>query len=677
VACLIALPATAVLRALAGFDRDLAEHGVTERYSESGMSALIQLVGDEIAGIDRRASAGGGEAPRLRGIADAGRRVLARVSELKDPSAASAAYPALKSLLYSMRTAAGGVRHGHKVETALRVLGNLKLEIPYLSPDERTRPLTPAEVALEAANLADPVTGRRYGDPAELAGLSSDEVSRLDVGPDDYLWYDEKELGELKAQHGGAWRALEARVETRVSGKIQRPYALESARRILRFRDIGSSGTSPKVYAEDLHGRAWMVKWGDEVQTEPLANHLYAELGGRFTDLVYANSSGRADLVLVLEADRKGNAEDECSSISTFEELRRCLRVSKFKFDVSAHVADHGVITESMLREEPFASAKAPTAHLVGREFVTFNESLVEFQAEGSDGFERLGAAPMSARGVRSDRAKRGLAVFTYWIHNKDAKDDNNKGLVDAANATYVEYVHDMGASLGNAFVSGNPNLLTVGEDFVRRRGHTVRFRGDMLYVPKTFDATTCADALWMARKIGRLTPEEIVGAAAATRWPDFQRDVVASRLVARRNDLVRAFEVADPMPWTVPRKVVSLRTPADRLDAVRHYNLAITTSGDEEEAREQLDGFMATCGITFDDDGVTTYEDPVDIVRASSDSREETVLRTSPCEKSVLVAWLEQTVHPAGLSRRLRRGSDDKPLRRCRPTKKSLNLSE
>jgi hypothetical protein len=96
--------------------------------------------------------------------------------------------------------------------------------------------------------------------------------------------------------------------------------------------------------------------------------------------------------VLVLGADRrKGDAEDECSSISTFAELRRCLRVSKYKFDVSAHVVGHGVITESMLREEPFASAKAPMAHLVGREFVTFNESLVEFQAEGSDGFERLG----------------------------------------------------------------------------------------------------------------------------------------------------------------------------------------------------------------------------------------------------------------------------------------------
>jgi hypothetical protein len=61
----------------------------------------------------------------------------------------------------------------------------------------------------------------------------------------------------------------------------------------------------------------------------------------------------------------------------------------------------------------------------------------------------------MSARGVRSDRAKRGLAVFTYWIHNKDAKDDNNKGLVDAADATYVEYMHDMGASLGNAWITG------------------------------------------------------------------------------------------------------------------------------------------------------------------------------------------------------------------------------
>jgi hypothetical protein len=654
-ACIVSVRAEARLEALKGFDKDLAAHGVTERYSASGMEALLALVREQIEEADRE-----GE----RAIADAGRGVLYRatkVSASSDPAVLSEEFDALKSFLYSLRSEVRGEVKTCLLADILRLINNASLEVPYLTPQERARPLTPGEAALEATNLVDARSGTEYAEPTKLAGLSPEQISELDVRRDDYLWHDEAALAALKARHGTAWKALEAEAEARVSETDHVPYSLPRARRILLFRGIKSTATTPKIDAEDLNGHAWKVKWGEEVQAEPVANHLYAELGGKFADLVYVNK-GPSDLVLVLDESGSPTETKRCESVATFDDFKHCLRKSKYKFDVSAYVVGHGVVSEAMLRDEPFASASGPTSALVGREFVTFNESLVEFQWSGH-GTQQLGAGPLSSTGARSQRALRGLAILTYWIHNKDAKDANSKGVVEVTDASYLQYFHDMGASLGSLRISGNPNRLQVGEHFARRRHHDVKFHSNMLYVPKAFHDATYADAMWMIRKIVRLTREDLRAAVARTRWPDFQQDVLASRLIARRNAIARAFDVDSIMPVDTAPTVVSLRTPADRRAAVERYELSIATGGDAEKAQALLEEFMTAAGIDMND-GLTEVEDRPDALA------DDSVLETTDCKRSVLVAWLETTIHPAGLSRRVYRRADDKPLKACRPTR-------
>jgi hypothetical protein len=669
-ACALSLPAHAALTELDHFDDELAEHGVGAAYSEPSMTALVGLIRDEIASLRAAAaSAEGKDRTKLERMADATAAVLDGVTARAGSSEAdaAAASPALKSLLYSVRAEARGASHVSKIRIGLGVLGNLSLKLPYLSPDARARPLTAAQATLEAVNLIDPENGRTYSKPEELAGLSSDQVSRLDVRDDHPMWYAEDALRQRKARHPTAWSALEARVEARVSASIGAPYELDRARRILRFEGIKTSATSPKIDAEDLHGQGWKVKWGDEVQTEALANRLYVELGGKFADLVYANKGGPGDLVLVLDRPDPASPASSCDTVVTLEDLKRCLLASEYEFDVSAHVVGHGVITAEMLRQEPFSTATGEKQKLIGRRFVTFNESLVEFQPASGD-FVLLGAGPMSSGGASSDRVKRGLAVFTYWIHNKDAKDRNNRGVIDRSSSTYAEYMHDMGASLGSLATSGNPNLLKVNDAFVRRRGDTVRFREDMLYLPAAFEAATYADAVWMARKIVALPRETIVACVAATQWPDFQQDVMVSRLIARRNAIARAFDVGATMAEDVAPRDVALKTPADRLDAVRRYRLAIATDADESKAVALLEQLMEQSGIAIQD-GRADFEDVVDSwTKGTQDETGDRVLTTTPCRESLIVALLERTIHPAGLARRIKRGSDDKPLKACLP---------
>ena len=680
VALSISQPVRAALTEIEHFDRELADHGVSVEYSDTAMTALMELVRSALADLRSRAAAAPDDDDRekLEGMADAVTGALDRFAAIAgsgDAAAKAAAFPAVKSMLYSLRSELQGRRKAGKLSGVFGILGNLSLKLPYLSPEERRRPLTEAEAKLEAANLQDPATGKTYPDPARLAGLSSEQVSRLEVRSDSYLWYTDGELARLKARHGTAWKAFEARTEDRVARALHAPYPLDRARRVLVFERIRKTASSPKIDARDLYGREWKVKWGEEVQTEALANHLYAELGGKLVDLVYANKGGPRDLVLVLKERGSGDAGAPCKEIATVEELQVCLLRSTYHFDVSAHVAGHGVITEAIMKEEPFASLKAEKKILLGREFVTFNESQVELQPEAGE-LQSLGAGPMSSGGALEDRVKRGLALLSYWIQNKDAKDENNRGVIDRQSSDYVEYMHDMGASLGNLKISGNPNLLKIGDAYARRRGSKVKFTANMLYLPRVFDHVTYADAVWMARKIVDLPLEDILAAVAATRWPDFQQQVMASRLIARRNAISRLFDVGAALEYELAPDAVPLSTPADRRAAVARYQLAIATQGDEDKALGLLEQFMRECGIPFDGGGQARFEDKV--VRRivpRNGKHEEAVLATQDCDKSVIVALLERTIHPAGLARRVWRGSDDKPLKACQPAPKTLGI--
>jgi hypothetical protein len=372
-------------------------------------------------------------------------------------------------------------------------------------------------------------------------------------------------------------------------------------------------------------------------------------------------------MVLVLDRAGGDGGDEDCEDVATLDRLADCLRVSDYEFDVSPHVSGHGTISPDTLRREPFSSVRVDEDELLGRQFVTFHESLAELRTDDDD-FLRLDGAPMSSGGALDDRVKRGLAVFTYWVQNKDAKDVNNKGVIERSSGTYFDYMHDLGSSLGNLHVSGLPSLLQVGDAFVRRRGRSIRFDANMLYVPEAFERATHADAAWMARKIVDLPRQTILDAVAASSWPDFQQEVTASRLIARRNDLARLFELGPPMEHDAGPRAVSLREPADRLRAVERYGVAAATGGDEAQAVALLERLMAEAGVAIEN-GSADYEDRVSAwVTAPADPGEERVLRTARCKSSVLVALLERTVHPTGLSRRLHRRTDGRPLASCEP---------
>src|SRR5262245_40360534 len=172
------------LESLKGFDKDLTKNEVSEHYTEGGMTALLSLVREQIEEADRKADKHSGkDRERWRAIAGAARAVLERataVSASSDPASASEEFDALRSFLYSLRTEVRGEVPTCLLADIIRLFGNLRLKVPYVAPEDRARPLTPEQARLEAPHLVDPATGTEYVEPAELAGLSADDVARLD-----------------------------------------------------------------------------------------------------------------------------------------------------------------------------------------------------------------------------------------------------------------------------------------------------------------------------------------------------------------------------------------------------------------------------------------------------------------------------------------------------------------
>src|SRR5262245_34258473 len=255
--CFVAHPALADLIEFKDFDKELASHGIELAYSDEGLAALIELIKNEVELIRTRAAASkDDDQKKLRTTADAVSELLdgyVKLAATSDSAARAAAFPALKSLLYSVRGDVLGPQKVHKIRILFGVLRNLSLKIPYSPQGTRALPLDAAHARMESANLQDPGTGRSYIDPADLVGLSSERISLLDVRTDNYLWYTEHELHEIKAQYTTAWNALEARMEARISAVLGRTYRLEHARRILVIDGIRSKATSPKADTHDLY----------------------------------------------------------------------------------------------------------------------------------------------------------------------------------------------------------------------------------------------------------------------------------------------------------------------------------------------------------------------------------------------------------------------------------------
>lgn len=516
---------------------------------------------------------------------------------------------------------------------------------PGRSSTGKSRP----ETNPESAFLYRPEDKSFYS-PTQLASLTPLEISELDVSPDHPFWYDADSHRRMRPDPVSVFEMFMeqgTREELVDDGHSARAanYSLQAARRVLFLEDIYRSATSPKGTAEDVYGVEWKIKWGDEAAIEPVAARLYLLAGGRMTDLTYSSGFGKQKLVLVLPPKKEEDVEDEeervPASLNAFKEALTDL----YGFDIAPYISDSGTITSANAGEilehlPPGGKSKYDRAALHGRQWIAFRESSLELKTKGF--IRRLDGARMSDSVATNDRAARGSYIFDMWIANRDVKDDNNKSYFikrprggEMKITEFREGHHDLGLSLGSLWSAGEVNRFRTGAGFARQGLFgKVRIRQAVLFRPQAWEAATWADCRWMTGRIAEIPEEAIRSAVQSSGWPDFMVDSLTYRLLNRREQLARLFDVEMTATSRPPSLTWSLKTPEEILAVERHYQLI-----------------------------------PGSLARALEESRRpikfETVMTEGEiisAENSDIVRLLTLQRYPSGLATRYRRSGDKPP---------------
>lgn len=176
-------------------------------------------------------------------------------------------------------------------------------------------------------------------------------------------------------------------------------------------------------------------------------------------------------------------------------------------------------------------------------DFIVLREALLEGRSEN---LVRVGAWSYTKNGHPETREVRALPVFMAWIANNDMKESgqNKTVLNKSAPLEKMFFVSgDLGWAFGNFLM---PESISWFKWNVIKniREDSVSFNYLTWHYSDLFQHTTWDDARWMIRLIASLSRSQIQAAVRAGEWDPRLENVLVEKLIARRNQLVKTFEL-------------------------------------------------------------------------------------------------------------------------------------
>lgn len=490
-------------------------------------------------------------------IVNSARDLKARSEKKELLSSLSQSFSRLQRLHYSVKADLDPYADPSLMVLAVKcgsnyLFGPLKLKTVKPKLD---KPIGIRQAMLEARNLYQPGQKDPVG-PDKLALMTPLEISRLEPAADHAAIRPVKpgnHFHKFVKDMAGAIRAT--------GGKKSKRFDFSYARRILFFHELKDSASSPKITAKDRYGLKWKVKWGDEVHSDVVATRLAIDLGATYADLKFYSGPRETLLILPPGKDRP----------TTQHELADMLKKSSYKFHLKRYVVEEpslkgndGILAGTGRVDEAMLERESLDRKYLDCYYLAFKECQLTID---NPALKRLGGVDLNRSSAVDDRVARGLVVFSAWIANPDVKEDNTRsGLVWNRKSgdfdRQVEFVSDMGAAFAGPYSAGCLSTLpatVVGEIFNIRL-----FKTHPVFLPNSWKHCTWADARWMARRIATLSRADIERVFFESGWPDFSQKLGVEKMLARRNDLVKAFDLADegfkPIPCN-PRLTIRFKS--------------------------------------------------------------------------------------------------------------------
>jgi hypothetical protein len=361
----------------------------------------------------------------------------------------------------------------------------------------------------EASNLVDPSTGR-FLSPYDIQALKNKNVDLSMYNPpaDSSFWRDPGVIQNLKMEDVALGKTHPMYANTHITFPEKNEFT---------FEDVAQSQTIPKleVSIKSADGKKikFKLKIGDEMHSEPTATALMMATGFPADITQY-----RRNVVVHL---------------------------GKKKFKDLAQSWEKYYLRDSKRRTSKLESliAKMGTNNNQ-EEFIVFKEAVVEARVEDA---KRIG--PWGYEDFTHLRDVRGLVLFQIWIANLDMKDmDNNRLLLRTNGATKNEIfrmVSDPGASFGNISANFHEKLNLYPDQLLQKAtSDYVNLNFKTGAAPVIKDYLSYYDGKWASRLIAKLNRSQIEAAVNLGGWPECAKLVLVEKLIRRRNDLVRGFDL-------------------------------------------------------------------------------------------------------------------------------------
>jgi len=314
----------------------------------------------------------------------------------------------------------------------------------------------------------------------------------------------------------------------------------------LRLDKLEGKGSIPKVHADDLrNGTRWLLKWGDEIHSDPVASRFFAGLG---FNVDYPFFKGRGEFRLLL--GRQGRKKRTIKQLVNFIH-------NSYKVNLSPFISQTGIVTSAMIEQEPLLAGK------LGETYLEFIGTALEPRPIQET---RLGPIMMDSLNNYQRRELQGAVLAHMWLGNWDTKAANTLlTIVNQQGNTHLKgSFSDLGVSLGVS-ISKFPRDLKAGLvnefawDLLKEQGDKVHFHARMNHLPLSWRTADWSDLHWMAQQIAQITFEDAQEILLHSGWPANIQKLYLFKLAERRHQILKTFQVIDLYPWPRNREYQDL----------------------------------------------------------------------------------------------------------------------
>lgn len=307
--------------------------------------------------------------------------------------------------------------------------------------------------------------------------------------------------------------------------------------------ELEIKGSAPKAHIVDINsGSRWLIKWGDEVNTDIVASRIFSALGFN-TDYPYNSKSGEINLILGKTENKKKR------SVAHFVKFI----YNGYQINLSPFILNAGRVDKATVSKFP------ELAPYRGQYYVSFKSAAIDARPKDE---LRLGGMLSGHPENLNHRELRGAILALAWLGVWDIKEINTL-LSITMNETYETQLQgsfsDLGVSLG-VKVSKFPRDIKAGLinefpwELVSIEKGSVQFNTHVNAILKTYTSASYEDLQWMANQIAQIDEPILRHCLSFSGWPNYVQELFLYKLAERRKQILTVFGIEDSRPIVINR---------------------------------------------------------------------------------------------------------------------------